>query len=135
MTLRKNNGFTLIEVIVSIAIIAMIGVVLTGFITTTIKARNISHERLQTLALCTSYMNEIKSVQDEFINVTDIEEWLDYEGFTIQSGYFKKTDANISLKVYINKNLDIAGLYEIIIIGKSINASELSISTVIKGGD
>lgn len=135
MIFRKNNGFTLIEVIVSIAIIAIIGVLLSGFISTTIKARNISLDRLKTLAICTSYMNEIKSVQEEFISVADIEEWLDDEGFTGESSYYEKTDTNINLKVYINKNLGIAGLYEINIIGKSINASELSISTVIKGGD
>lgn len=135
MILRKNNGFTLIEVIVSIAIIAIIGVLLSGFISTTVKARNISLDRLKTLALGTSYMNEIKSVQYEFTSVADIEEWLDDEGFTEESSYYEKTDTNINLKVYINKNLDIPGLFEIKIIGKSPNASELSISTVIKGGD
>lgn len=141
MNLRKSNGFTLIEVIVSIAIIAIIGVVLSSFITTTIKARNISHDRLKTLALCTSYMNEIKAVQEEFTSVADIEDWLDDEDFIKESSYFKKTDMNIKLKVYINKNSDIPGLsdmpglYEVTIIGKSLNASELSISTVIKGGD
>lgn len=135
MIFRKNNGFTLIEVIVSIAIIALIGVLLSGFISTTIKARNISLDRLKTLALCTSYMNEIKSVQDEFASVAGIEEWLDDEGFTEESSYYEKTDTNINLKVYINKNLDIPGLFEIKINGNSPNASELSISTVIKGGN
>ena len=135
MILRKNNGFTLIEVIVSIAIIALIGVLLSGFISTTIKARNISLDRLKTLALCTSYMNEIKSVQDEFASVADIEVWLDDEGFAEESNYYEKTDTNINLKVYINKNLDIPGLFEIKINGNSPNASELSISTVIKGGN
>jgi prepilin-type N-terminal cleavage/methylation domain-containing protein len=135
MILRKNNGFTLIEVIVSIAIIAMIGVILSGFVSTTIKARNISHDRLKTLALCTSYLNEMKSVQNDFNNEASIEEWLDDEGFTAQSNYFKKTENNINLKVYINKNLEEPGLFELTIVGKSVNASELSISTVIKGGD
>lgn len=135
MILRKNKGFTLIEVIVSIAIIAMIGVVLSGFISTTIKARNISHERLQTLALCTSYMNEIKSVQDTFQSAANIEALLGVKGFTKESNYYKKTETNINLKVYINKNTNITGLYEITIIGIAVNASELSLSTVIKGGD
>ncbi|OGO77574.1 MAG: hypothetical protein A2Y23_15790 [Clostridiales bacterium GWB2_37_7] len=135
MNLRKNNGFTLIEVIVSIAIIAMIGVVLSGFITTTLKARNISLDRLKTLALCTSYLNEIKSIQDEFTKEDDIKDWLDDEGFTPQANYFKKNENSIVLKVYINEHLDVPGLYEIKINGKAVNASELSISTVIKGGD
>lgn len=135
MILRKNNGFTLIEVIISIAIIALIGVLLSGFISTTIKARNISHERLQTMDLCTSYVNDMKSVQSTYTSVANVKSWLIGKGFTDQTSYFEKTNANINLKVYINVNLNIADLYEIKIIGKPLNANELSISTVIKGGN
>jgi prepilin-type N-terminal cleavage/methylation domain-containing protein len=134
MILRKNNGFTLIEVIISIAIIAIIGVILSGFISTTLKARTISQDRLKTLALCTSYINEMKSEQDKLKKLKDVEKWLDDRDFTDRTSYFDKTENNIYLKVYINKNLDVPGLFEIKIIGKSVNASELSISTVIKGG-
>jgi|GEM_PF-5268426 len=134
MYLKKNEGFTLIEVIVSIAIIAIIGVVLSGFVTTTLKARSISHQRLQTLAICTSYLNLIKSEQVKIKSLDDMDEWLIDEDFTKTASYYKKTEQNIALKVYINKNLNRNGLFEIKIVGQAPDAAELSISTVIKGG-
>jgi hypothetical protein len=84
--------------------------------------------------LCTSYINEMKSEQDKLKKLKDVEKWLDDRDFTDRTSYFDKTENNIYLKVYINKNLDVPGLFEIKIIGKSVNASELSISTVVKGG-
>jgi prepilin-type N-terminal cleavage/methylation domain-containing protein len=136
MIFKKNKGFTLIEVIISIAIIAIIGVILSNFITTTIKARNISIERLQILASCTSYMNEIKSVQESFSRVSDIEDLLEDMDFEKATTVFNKEEStNINIRITINRNMDIPGLYEIMIVGTSPNVNDISISCVIKGGD
>jgi prepilin-type N-terminal cleavage/methylation domain-containing protein len=135
MIFKKNKGFTLIEVIISIAIIAIIGVILTNFVSTTIKARNISIERLQLLASCTSYMNEIKSVQESFSSVSDIEDLLEAMDFEKGTTVFKKVEStNINIKITINRNMDVPGLYEIMIVGTSPNVNDISISSVIKGG-
>lgn len=136
MILRKNNGFTLIEVIVAIAIIGIIGVMLTGIVSTTLKARSISQERLHMLALCTSSIDEIKSNQDSFNSIGDIDAWLQDNGYSLHSGYYAKNDpeTRIEIDVYVAEKPDMSGLFEIKVTGKSAKASELSISTVIKGG-
>lgn len=133
---KKNNGFTLIEVVVAIAIIAIIGVMLSGMVSTTLKARSISQERLHMLALCTSTMDEIKSNQSTFYAINDVDTWLQGHGYVKQSGFYKKNDPStgIDIEVYLNQNINISGLYEIKVVGKSVKASNLSISAVIKGG-
>ena len=137
MILKKKNGFTLIEVVVSIAIIGIIAIMLSGIVTSTLKARNISHERLQILAVCTSTLDEIKSKQSTFTNVSDLESFLTSNGYVKESNYYKKinTATRIDMYLYINPDLSIAGLFEIKVVGKSPNVSQISITTVIKGGE
>lgn len=133
---KSNKGFTLIEVIVAIGIIAIIGVMLTGMVSTTLKARTISQERLHILALCTSSIDEIKSNQDSFYTLNDIDSWLQANGYIKQTGYYEKSDPDtrINIDIYLNQMPETNELFQIKIIGKSTKASDLSISTVIKGG-
>lgn len=136
MILKHKNGFTLIEILVALGIIGIIAVILSSTITATLKAKSASHERLQVLALCTSSMDEIKANQEAFTNLSDIEAWLLANGYEKQAGFYKKNDADtgIAIEVYLNQDLNINGLFEIKLIGKSAKTSEFSISTVIKGG-
>lgn len=133
---NRNKGFTLIEVIVAIGIIAIIGVMLTGIVSTTLKARTISEERLHILALCTSSLDEIKSNQDDFHTINDLDIWLQANGYANLSGLYKKHDNNtgIDIEVYISQMTGTNYLYQVKVIGRSTKATELSISTVIKGG-
>lgn len=136
MFLKRKNGFTLIEVMVSLAIVGIIGVMLTGIISSTIKARSISQERLHILALCTSSIDEIKSNQSTFYSINGFDAWLQANGYIKQAGYYKRNDPNtgITIEVYLSQNLNLDGLYQIKLVGRSSKVSELSIATVIKGG-
>jgi prepilin-type N-terminal cleavage/methylation domain-containing protein len=139
MRFRSNKGFTLIEVIVAMTILAFITAATFNVIFTSLKARNVSRERLQALELSSSVLDEIKSYRSTWTSMNGLRTWLVGKGYTAAGNVYDKvsTDSNninYDIKVTINENIGVTGLFEISITAQSPNVSQISLETRLRGG-
>jgi len=89
--MKSEKGFSLIEVIIAIALLGIIGVVILGALATASKAMFVADERATAESLARSQMEYVKN-QDYDYNDPQSYEQADVESST-NSGYFISVDA------------------------------------------
>ena len=90
--LCEKKGFTLAETIVAIAILTLVAAMFSNFLSVALKARNLSRERLQLVALATGKMDEIMAIPSFWQDIEGLQSWLVNDGFTVNENgtYYKK---------------------------------------------
>lgn len=112
---RKTNkkGYSLPEVIVAIAILGLLGAMFSQISFSSLKARDVSRERLAALAIATSAIDEIKAYRgqedgaNEWVSLTKLESLLINETdpeVAGQLGYFAGETDDTYIKTYTDSN-------------------------------
>jgi len=142
MKLKDNRGFTLVEIIITMAIVSIIVLVFYNILYTGFSARNISRERLEAMALSGSIVDEVKSTQSTWKNINGLKTWLVNEDNKFQEldSTFVKTvtdSDNIvyNAKILINKTTEIEGLFQLEITIDSPNVNNVRIITRLREDD
>jgi len=140
----NNNGFTLVEVVVSAMLILIISVPFINFIVSTLKARTMAQERLTAMSIAVETIEEITSVQGEdWKDIDDLISWIKEEsmGFTDteNSNIYFRNDGKYTIYIEINEEQPkdengsvIEGLFEVIITVKYDNDKDISLLTVFR---
>lgn len=136
---RASYGLTLTEVVVSLALIAVLGAIFYNILFATLKTREVSRERLQAVTLAASLMDEIKSLQslqDGWQDREGLMGWLLENNFTETGGYYKKTvsvdNRSYNLEVAIG-DPDENGFFIIRIAVSSPRVKEIILVAQLKG--
>jgi len=142
MKLKDNRGFTLVEIIITMAIVSIIILVFYNILYTGFSARNISRERLEAMALSGSIVDEVKSTQSTWKNINGLKTWLTNEDNKFQEldSTFVKTvtdSDNIvyNAKILINETTEIEGLFQLEITIDSPNVNNVRIITRLREDD
>ncbi|MFP4698266.1 MAG: prepilin-type N-terminal cleavage/methylation domain-containing protein [Eubacteriales bacterium] len=142
MIFKDKRGLTLVEVVVAIGILSIIGLVVANMLTTGMKTRNLSRERLQALSVGTSYIDEIKANVSKK-TVTDVAAYLTSSGvdFTYnnaESRYEKvKKDNNnnkYDINIFLQENVTTPGgiTLRVEVISQQIDKKPVIIPTIFK---
>lgn len=157
---RDKSGFTLVEVIVAIAILGLLSTLFAQISFSSLKARSASRERLEAVAIATSAIDEIKSFrgnQDNEANVADIWNTVAYlkgrlgvddtspgplgytvdiadaSGNTFLRTYRDTNNIEYNVKILIDENNGAAHLFDLMVIVNSPNVKDWKAVTRIRG--
>ncbi|HOJ11276.1 MAG TPA: type II secretion system protein [Clostridiales bacterium] len=124
----NKKGFSIVEVLIAVAIMVVITGIFLNLLFTGYKARNTSRERLQMLAYSTSIVDEIKAYQYDWKNFAGLKARLLNEGYieTINNAFCKVASDSLGIsydiKLYIEKDKGIDKLIQISIEVKPLNS-------------
>lgn len=109
-----KKGYSLPEVIVAIAILGLLGAMFSQISFSSLKARDVSRERLTALAIATSAIDEVKAWRgekdgpDEWVTIEKLKKFLANDAANDRPGmlgyYSHETDANSFLKTSTDSN-------------------------------
>ena len=101
----NNRGISLIEIIISLALAAVLAVAVSAVVISAHKVKHINHQKLECIALSKSIIDEISSEKPIWITKENLESWLLAKNYTKESnGLFRKTSLdskNIRYTVYV----------------------------------
>jgi prepilin-type N-terminal cleavage/methylation domain-containing protein len=110
---QKQNGYTLVEAVIAIAITAMVAAIFTNVIAVSLNARNLSRQRLQLIAISTGKLDEIIAKKYTWRNRDGLANWLIDDGFSYDENdklYSKQeTDINnikYDIKIFVEDAKD-----------------------------
>ena len=109
----NNKGFTLIELVVTIAIIMIISVPLTNMFLFSSKVNALGREEIDGISAAKKYMEELKTSKALF-NV-DSEEGIDYKGYTLYTdilGIERYASKGVPDEIEINEDIKVMVLGE-----------------------
>lgn len=136
----NQKGFSLIEVIISLAIIAIVALLVSNVVLSGYKARDISRQRLECFALSKAVIDEISSERDVW-GYDGLYGWLAGKGYTrIRANYYRgiKTDSNnikYDIVIEINSVTEFDKLFDIKITTSSDKVDNVSITKRFRRGN
>ncbi|TCK98693.1 prepilin-type N-terminal cleavage/methylation domain-containing protein [Natranaerovirga hydrolytica] len=135
--IKNNQGLTLVEIIVSIALISIIALLFSNILISSIHSRNLNRERIEVLALATSYIDHIRTLDEGNVEVQEIEDYLIGEGFVEESHYYKLERADsdnfqYEINIYIEETLS-NNLINLRVVAIPSHSNPITIPTIIRG--
>ncbi|MCX7772531.1 MAG: prepilin-type N-terminal cleavage/methylation domain-containing protein [Clostridia bacterium] len=138
MKIHPHKGFTLVEAVIAITLLAIVGVIIVNMIYVTYNIRNTNKERQEALKIATSAMDEIKAYQGTWKDLSGLQAWLAVNGYSQPlANTFKlvKTvgTTNFELTLILRSDTSITGLFEVELQTTSPRVTHLSITTRFRG--
>ena len=142
---NNDNGFTLVEMVIAIALIVVISVAFVNFISVVSKARRAAQDKLKATNIAVDIMEEISSVQGTiWSDADDLQVWLtEIKGFTRgeNDNTFIKVEEKYTIYLMIDKNypvnqdgVTITGVFEVIVKVEYSKKMEISLVCVFREG-
>ncbi|MFD3158186.1 prepilin-type N-terminal cleavage/methylation domain-containing protein [Haloimpatiens sp. FM7330] len=130
---NKKEGFTLIEVVIAVMLIAGTVTLFSKISFTTIKASNTNKQRLEALIIAQNYIENIRFNRDKKIikDLSSLKEFLEDTGFETSNIKVIKSEKKdgISYNVSIESSESEEGLIEIIVGVKPQDSNDIKIGT------
>lgn len=142
---NNDNGFTLVEMVIAIALIVVISVAFVNFISVVSKARRAAQDKLTATNIAVDIIEEISSVQGTiWSDADDLQVWLtEIKGFTRgeNDNTFIKVEEKYTIYLMIDKNypvnqdgVTITGVFEVIVKVEYSKKMEISLVCIFREG-
>ncbi len=154
--IKNNKGYSLAEVIVAIAILGILSAMFAQISFSSLKARSVSRERLEVVAIATSAIDEIKSFRgnsDSGVNWNTVahlktqlatdettpgplgytKDATDASGNTVLKTYADTNNIDYNAKLIINSSNGLNHTFDLTIIINSPNVTDWKAITRIRG--
>jgi len=141
MIMKKLNdkGFSLIEIIISLALAAILAVAVSAVVISSYRIKEINHQKLECVALSKSIVDEIISANEEWVSRDNLEAWLMDRGYRKEAGdlYEKTVRDNVKFNYRIQVQIIDAGmenLFDIKVTSSSADVRGVSITRRLRSG-